>query len=965
VGARAAPVERIGASVAGEPVRVAIDLETTGLASDQDAIIEIGAVKFAGAEVLGTYEQLVAPSQPLPYRVQRLTSIRPADLTGAPAIVDVTADLRAFLGDAALVGHSVQFDAAFLRRIGLARRNPLVDTYELASALLPNLANYTLESVGVALGVASPTYHRALADAQLARQVFLVLLERLRALDAATLRALGQLTNGHDWTPAYYVQAALRAHGSPAPAGGASSLGNLLSAKLEMAPEVLGMAVARAAPPPARAVANGALPAEASLEDQWQPIRALVANRCDAGGTALIEMDAAPASIIACLEPLLAWGARTGRAVTVVAADTPAAARLAREHIPNALAQLGIAPDALPIAEVVEPASYLCLHRWLGAATMPPAARPPRDLVRGLSKLAVWAQGTTTGRRGDVALSGAEAAAWQRARAGDEFADSSSECAYRKHGYCFIARAEAQSRAASIIATTHGALAEALAGRPHLLPDLDRVLVLDAHALEDALRQATGWTWDHAGTLAVLADLAESAPGGARVGLLHQLAARDQSAPEAAWFTQVAKTRTTITGFFAALALLYHDDEHDKLERPPRGAEAAERTLRLDERARRRGAWRDATDAWSALRGRLTALEQLLGEVVRRYPLTGDKRHALAADAIATELLGVKRSLERLRVEVGAALEPRTDAMLYWLRLPYNNVGPRADAGAVPERASSETPALCASRVEVASLLEPLTDPARALILTGAALAAGGDFEYLAGSLGLAQRDLATYRTPNDRARQTIFLVPEDAAEPNQQSYQRALEQALIALGKRLGGRVVAIFPSHTALRATWQGIRQALEREDVLVMAQGQDGSVRQLWDTFRTQPRVMLLGAGGFWDGAERAGAAPKCVFVARLPMPSLSDPLLAARADAWQDSQQQFVVPHAALRLRQALNGLAWSHDRRNAVVLFDRRIVTRDYGHTLLATLPACDLRQEPLVHLADAVAAWVDEPTREA
>jgi ATP-dependent DNA helicase DinG len=90
----------------------------------------------------------------------------------------------------------------------------------------------------------------------------------------------------------------------------------------------------------------------------------------------------------------------------------------------------------------------------------------------------------------------------------------------------------------------------------------------------------------------------------------------------------------------------------------------------------------------------------------------------------------------------------------------------------------------------------------------------------------------------------------------------------------------------------------------------------------------------------------------------LPSLSDPLLAARADAWQDPQHQFVVPYAALKLRQALSGLAWSHTRRNAVVLFDRRVLTRGYGATVLATLPHCTVRHEPLAQLADQVVRWV-------
>jgi DNA polymerase III epsilon subunit family exonuclease len=953
--------------VAGDPVRVAIDLETTGLAADQDAIVEIGAVRFAGAEVLGTFERLVAPGQPLPYRVQRLTGIRPPDLLGAPPIADVTADLRAFLGDAALVGHSVQFDAAFLRRIGLARRNPLVDTYELASALLPDLPNYTLESVGAALGIASPTYHRALVDAHLARQVFVALLERLHALDAATLRALGHLATGHDWTPAYYVQAALRAHGSPTPAAAASSLGNLLSARLEMAPEVLGMAVARASPPPASAIPADVDTVALAAEPRWQPVSALVAERLEAGGTALIEVEPSTAALSACLEPLLTWGARTGRQVLVAAADAPASARLARKHIPAALARLGNAAETLPVAEVVEPSEYLCLHRWFGAATLPLTSRPPRDLVRGLSKIAVWAHATTTGQRGDIALSGAEAIAWQRAGAGSEFADSTNTCAYRKHGFCFVARAEERAKAAAVVVTTHSALAQALAGAPHLLPALDRVLVMDGHLLEDALREATGWSWDQARMLTTLANLAETGSNGARAGLLHQLAARDHSAPEPSWFAQVTRTRAAIAPFFAALTTLHAHDDQDEADyagdqrHPRRAAEATERTLRLDGRAQRRAAWHDVLEAWTALREQVLALERLLGEVVKRYPASADKGHAVAADGIATELLGVKRALERLRAEVGQPFTQPADGHQYWLRIPYSPAGSRSDAQMARERVTGDTPVLCAARVEVASLLAPLTEADHALVVVGPALAAGGDFEYLAGALGLAQGDLTTWRARGDRSRQTAFLVPQDAVEPNQPSYQRTLEQTLIALGKRLGGRLVAIFPSHAALRATGQGIRQALEREDVLVLAQGQDGSIRQLWHTFHTQPRVMLLGAGGFWEGAIPDDAAPACVFVARLPLPSLSDPLLAARADAWQDPQQQFVVPHAALRLRQALNGLAWTHDQRNAVVLFDRRVITREYGHSLLATLPACDLRQEPLNRLADAVAAWVDEP----
>jgi Rad3-related DNA helicase len=66
----------------------------------------------------------------------------------------------------------------------------------------------------------------------------------------------------------------------------------------------------------------------------------------------------------------------------------------------------------------------------------------------------------------------------------------------------------------------------------------------------------------------------------------------------------------------------------------------------------------------------------------------------------------------------------------------------------------------------------------------------------------------------------------------------------------------------------------------------------------------------------------------------------------------------VPHAALRLRQALTGLAWSQQTRNAIVLFDRRLGTRGYGPVLLGALPQCTVRNEALSRLADQVAEWV-------
>ncbi len=144
------------------------------------------------------------------------------------------------------------------------------------------------------------------------------------------------------------------------------------------------------------------------------------------------------------------------------------------------------------------------------------------------------------------------------------------------------------------------------------------------------------------------------------------------------------------------------------------------------------------------------------------------------------------------------------------------------------------------------------------------------------------------------------------------------------------------------------------------MVLAQGIDGSLRQLWQNYRTQERVVAMGAGNMWEGWESDGARTKCLFISRLPLAALNDPLLAARAEMFADPMNQFVVPYAATRLHQALNRLAWEHQERNVVVLYDRRILSKAYGATILHTLPTTTVREESLTMLGTVAHDWLNQ-----
>ena len=118
-----------------EKVYVAIDLETTGTDARRDAIIEIGAVKFQGEQILDRFSTLVNPQRPIPLRIQQLTGIRDSDVLSAPTIGQAIPELQAFVDNSvsALIAHNTNFDLGFLQAAGVNFHRPAHDTVDLAT----------------------------------------------------------------------------------------------------------------------------------------------------------------------------------------------------------------------------------------------------------------------------------------------------------------------------------------------------------------------------------------------------------------------------------------------------------------------------------------------------------------------------------------------------------------------------------------------------------------------------------------------------------------------------------------------------------------------------------------------------------------------------------------------------------------------------------------------------------------
>ena len=179
---------------------VAFDLETTGLSSQKDEIIEIGAVRMQGGKELERFQTFVNPRRRLEQKIVELTGITDAMLADAPSIETVLPEFLEFVGDRVLVAHNADFDTGFIREAcrkqGLPYGFTSVDTLILSQNLLPHLNKFKLDVVSNALSLPDFNHHRAGDDAVTCGLIFHKLTDKLRELELSRLQEINPAMMG-------------------------------------------------------------------------------------------------------------------------------------------------------------------------------------------------------------------------------------------------------------------------------------------------------------------------------------------------------------------------------------------------------------------------------------------------------------------------------------------------------------------------------------------------------------------------------------------------------------------------------------------------------------------------------------------------------------------------------------------------------------------------------------------------
>ena len=182
---------------------VVFDVETTGLSSAYDTIIELAAVKVKDGEIIDTFESFANPNHPLSELTTKLTGITDDMVEDAPQVDEMIKKYVDFIGDSVMVAHNASFDMGFFyeacRRAGVeVPAYPVIDTLELSRMLYPELRSHRLNTLAKRFGVELTQHHRAIYDTEATAELFLKFLDDLLEKGITTLDVINDYIDNED-----------------------------------------------------------------------------------------------------------------------------------------------------------------------------------------------------------------------------------------------------------------------------------------------------------------------------------------------------------------------------------------------------------------------------------------------------------------------------------------------------------------------------------------------------------------------------------------------------------------------------------------------------------------------------------------------------------------------------------------------------------------------------------------------
>jgi predicted DnaQ family exonuclease/DinG family helicase len=922
---------------------VAVDIETTGLSEDRDAIIEIGAVKFKGHRVEAEWSTLINPGKHIPEFISGLTGINDAEVRNAPRFRDIAQDLEAFAGDAPVVGHNVRFDLGFLQKAGILQYNEVIDTYELAAVLMPTASRYNLGALGKQLGILLPATHRALDDAKVTMAAFNKLFEMARELPLEVVTEIVRLSEPLEWDAGWIFQEALRTRAKEGIQAkkvkkqtGPAWFDDTKYPPLDNPETPIPLNTDEVA-----SVLEYGGPFSQYFEtfeqrpEQVDMLRA-VSNALSYGSHLMVEAGTGVGKSFAYLVPAALFAKQNNTRVVVSTNTINLQDQLIQRDLPNLSQALNL---DFRFSVLKGRSNYLCPRRLENLRHFGPRNA---DEMRVLAKVMVWQLVNQSGDRSELNLTGpTEREVWVRVSAEDD-ACTTETCIKRTGGACPFHRVKSASQNANVLVVNHALLLSDVATGSKVLPEYSHLIIDEGHHLESATTNALSFRLSQFDMERMLKEV-----GGTNAGVLGRLLSEMSEALRPGDFALLQQKVTRATDMAFRIEQMNREffkvlGEFARLQREGQPQSNYAWQARVLPATRTLPYWDEVEIAWDATGETLSNLLNELSNIYKAAAELYAEGHDNLEDVMG-DISNVVRRLVEAEANIRGMISEPNAGTVYWIEVQPNQN--RLSLNAAP--------------LSVAALVEKyLWHEKRSVILTSATLTAHGEFQYLRNTLGADEADEMQLGSPYDYESAALLYIANDIPEPNQNGYQQILDKTLITTAKAIGGRMLVLFTSYAALKKTSQAITGPLARDEIYVYEQGDGASPNALLESFKATERAVLLGTKSFWEGVDVPGDSLSLVVITKLPFDVPTDPLIAARSEMYEDSFNQYYLPESILKFRQGFGRLIRTASDRGVVAILDRRVLTKQYGRLFLESLPQCTARQGPAINLAREAGKWL-------
>lgn len=701
-----------------------------------------------------------------------------------------------------------------------------------------------------------------------------------------------------------------------------------------------------------------------------------VAERYNEGGVLLVEAGTGTGKSLAYLLPAARWALDNEERTVVSTATINLQSQLAEKDLPLVARLLSSdAERELTWALVKGRGNYISIRR-LGLAKLGAPELFETDRSRELNALAEWIEATDDGSLSDLPAPPSPEV-WDEVRSDPDIC-LRSRCPHFQE--CFFQKSRRRAAQARILVVNHHLLFTDLAVRratgnwtqSAVLPSWSRVVLDEAHNVEDAATSHLGVEVTRSGLYRMLSRLDRrgkgvlsaiqdevKSSGEFGVELRRRIEERGRPAVEEA--------RAALDLFFDEIEPLVSgagsgDGEAVRIAAPPPSDGQGGRTLReqvIDEPVARP----EIADRLRSLLGALQSLERELNLTRRRVEESDEPSAALEGRLL--DLRSAERRAGAAQVALKLVLEPgdRIDDFVRWME--------------VRGRGRRRNLALSAAPIELGPVLrEALWARADTAVLSSATLTTRGRFDFLRGRLGLTPQGLAdlddpptveeaVVESPFDFSTQAMLVVPTDLPPVSDAAgLDRATARVVSTLARHTGGGIFVLFTSYRSLRAVADRLRADGVDRSWPLFVHGEEDRGRLLRG-FVEHGDGILLGTSSFWEGVDVPGDPLRALVIQKLPFRVPSEPVTAARVEALEargaNAFWDYMLPLAALRLKQGFGRLVRNREDRGAVVLLDDRIIRKRYGRYLRDSLPEAPLRKGPWDEVDGIIRRFYSEP----